>query len=168
LALKLDGALVVLDNDGASGEPQAGTAAFGLGGKEGLKYFGLDFFAHAGAGVGDGDFDITSRRDIRNLFILDGSRIELDHKPAALGHGVARIDGEVDQDLFNLIAIGFDRDGLRAKLNLNADVFAEERTNQVLEFGDNVVEIEKFGLENLLAAKREQLTYESAGACGGF
>ena len=86
---------------------------------------------------------------------------------SALGHGIAGVDGEVDEDLFDLAAVGADVDVVGVELGLEDDVLAEEGAKEVVEVVDDLVEVEDFGLDDLLAAEGEELACEGAGACGG-
>ena len=80
--------------------------------KNGSKIFSITSVAHAGAGVAHLDQHILARRDVA---LAELARLRLadiggaDDELAAIGHGVARIDGKIDDHLLELVEIGFDR-----------------------------------------------------------
>lgn len=43
-----------------------------------------------------------------------------------MGYGVVGVDCEVDDDLFDLVLVGFDGDGLVGEENVEVNVFVEE------------------------------------------
>ena len=71
-----------------------------------------DLRAHTAAGVGEGDQHVLAGRRI-SAFLDDVVLIEigvrcLDGEAAALGHCVARVDGEIEQRRFELVGIECD------------------------------------------------------------
>ena len=89
------------------------------------------------------------------------------HQPAAAGHGVARVDREVDHRLLDLAGIAEHRQRVAVQPRLHVDVGAEQARQQPRDRGDGLVEIEDARLEQLLAAEGEQLPRHRAGALGG-
>ena len=84
---------------------------------------------NAGAGILDGQADIFARGGVRNLagigFIKrDGGGVH--EEPSAFGHGVAGIDGEIQQNLFHHARIGVDQRERRGVIDLEGDVLAQE------------------------------------------
>ena len=56
----------------------------------------------------------------------------------------------------------------RGKLGFQADVFANEPLQHFGGVGDNFIEVDRFGLEQLPPAEGEQLAGEIGGAFGGL
>ena len=82
---------VLLDDAVAHRKPQAGAAAGGFRGEEGIEDAVQIFAGNSGTGIGDFDFDRTVVR----------CRADLDH--AARGHGIARIHEEIEENLLQLV-----------------------------------------------------------------
>ena len=78
-------------------------------------------------------------------------------EPAAVGHRVAGVDGEVDQHLLDLAGVGLDRPQVGRDASLQLDVLAERAAQQLLELGDDVVEVEHLRLHDFAAAEDQQL-----------
>ena len=79
------------------------------------------------------------------------------------GHGVACVDDEIDQHLFDLAGIGKDRGDVASQVCLEADVFADEASEHGLAAGDHGVEIDHAWVERLPAAEGQELPRE--GRC---
>ena len=94
---------------------------------------------------------------------LDG----LDRELAARGHGVARVDRKIHDDLLDLAGVGAYRPELRAGSHHQIDVFADHAGEHFQVFGGDVVEIDDARGEHLLAAEGEQLAGQRRGALGG-
>ena len=89
------------------------------------------------------------------------------HEPAARGHGVPRVHREVDDDLLDLVGIGAHRAGARGEGDHQLDVLADQRAQQLLRGGHDVVEVEHLGPQDLLAAEGEQALGEGRRAPDG-
>src|SRR3989338_369136 len=97
----VDGAAVLLDDAVADGQAQAGAPAGGLGGEEGVVDLAQVLRGDADAGVADLDLDAA--------VVVAGADGEL----AALRHGVAGVDQQVQEDLLELAGVAADdRQGL--------------------------------------------------------
>ena len=81
-------------------------------------------------------------------------------------HGVARVDRQVHDDLLDLAGIGLDR-ASRARDHHEVDVLADQAGEHLQVFGDDLVEVDHFGRQHLLAAEGEQLARQRRGAFGG-
>ena len=146
-----------------------------LGGEERLEQPRLHFVGHAAAVVGDCDHDVFARRNFAATAEVAArpERISrhgsLDREAAALRHGVARVDREIENDLGELAGIGFD---VRAffqvmQVAFDRNVFAEKAEQGTLEIGDERVHLEHRRLERLAAAEGEELIGEGGSAVGG-
>ena len=84
-------------------------------------------------------------------------------------HRVASIEGEVEDNLGELMRIDFDVRRFAAVLQmaLHGNVFAKEAKERAFHVPDDLVQIEDAILERLAAAEGEELAGEGAGALGG-
>jgi len=94
--------------------------------------------------------------------------ISLHLEPSAAGHGIARIDGQVHDDLVELAGVGLDNRRLRSGHDPNFDVVAHERAQQFADVLEPVVQIENDRLDHLLAAESQQLASKCGAAFGRF
>ena len=92
----------------------------------------------------------------------------LDDHPAAVGHRVAGVDGQVDQHLLELPGVDLDRQPLLAEVRLQGDSLAERPAQKVLEVGYDVAQVEHLGLDDLAAAEDQQLTGQRGRPFGGL
>jgi hypothetical protein len=76
-------------------------------------------------------------------------------KRAALGHGVARVDDQVQNDLLDLADVGFDRTEFGAGLGDDFHVFADKPAQHLVQVHQNHIEIKDTRLQQLFAAKSE-------------
>ena len=90
-----------------------------------------------------------------------------DAQRAALGHGVAGVDGQVDQHLLQLARVGEHRPQLRAQVDVQPDVLAEGAQQQLLDLADDGVEVQHPRLHDLAPAEREQLVGQFGGPLAG-
>src|ERR1035438_6458806 len=98
----------LFDNAVNGGESEAGAVADFLGGEEGLEDMALGFFVHALTGVAEGEADVLSVRQVpgepRAAIDIGG----FDGQVAARRHGIAGIDGKIEEDLVHLPRVGED------------------------------------------------------------
>jgi len=76
------------------------------------------------------------------------------------GHGVARVDGEVQEDLFEHAEVGLDGGQRGGKVEIQRDVLAEDAPQHLADVADRLIQINELGLEHLLAAEGEELPGE--------
>ncbi len=95
---------------------------------------------------------------------LDARR--LDGDPAALRHGVARVDHQVDDHLLDLSAIHLDPSHVRALIEGELDRFADEPPEHVHHADDDLVEIQDGRGEHLLPAEGQELPRQQGGPLG--
>src|SRR6185312_448274 len=91
----------------------------------------------------------------------------LDDQPAALRHGVARVDDQVQDDLLDLSAVGAHEPERLGQIRDELDILGQEPRQHLLEIVGEGAQVEDLGLEHLPAAERQQLTGEARGAVGG-
>jgi len=121
---------------------------------------------HADAGVRDRQAGvITGRHAMTPLDVLLVQRDARgpDAQPAAAGHGVAGVDGEVQKHLLELPGVGVDRacGGIERRGEL--DVLAEQAPQHPVHVRDHGIDVEHLGSEHLPAAERQQLPRELRG-----
>ena len=90
-----------------------------------------------------------------------------DHQFAAVGHGVARIHRQVHDDLFHLAGVGANDAQVRAGLQHQFDVFANQARQKLAHFFHDAVDVHHAGLKHLHAAEGEELASQRRGAIGG-
>jgi hypothetical protein len=144
-----DGAAMLFDDAVDGGEAEAGAFAGNFGGEERFEDVRFGFGTHAGAGVFDGEDAVAAGSDgdaaLEAIVDADVEAIECDGERAAFGkHGVAGVDDEIHEHLFELAGIGVDVDGGRVGADVELDFFADEGWKHFAELGDQLVEVEEF------------------------
>ena len=87
-------------------------------------------------GVDDLDRHIIAIRQIgivRNPRIASGNVAGADGQRSTVGHGVSRIDGEVDDDLLKLALVNLHEAGVSAMSDLEIRSSTDQATQQVRE-----------------------------------
>ena len=158
VALDFDQATAHSDEVAHHGEPETGSDTDAFRREERLEHLGHRLRVDAAAVVGD------SQERIRRVGTrCDPSR---DGQPATRGHGVARIDGEVEQRLIELGRIDGDETGLldreRDEIHVGADQAAKHRMGG----GHDLVQVDDLADSRLLAAEGQQPLRQVAGLCG--
>jgi hypothetical protein len=105
LAVDVQEAAVLANNTLDSRQAQAGALTRVLGGEEGLEDAIERGGVHAGSGVGDGEHGVASGFGMvldRELLVIERDFTGFNDEAAAFGHGVARVDAQVHDDLFDL------------------------------------------------------------------
>ncbi len=161
LAVDVDFAAALHDDAFDHGEAEAGAFAGGLGGEEGFEDALPDVFGHADAGIGYGQGDAGG-------FEAGFAGRRGDGEEAAVGHGVLGVDGEVEDDLFELVQVRADVAGIGAEVELEFDLVAEHAGDHGLHAGEDGVEVDVGRLKQLRAAEGEELAREAGGAFAGF
>ena len=91
-----------------------------------------------------------------------------DGELAALRHGISGVHRQVHDHLLDLAAVGLHGAESRGKLGGELDVFTEQPPQHPLSLADENIQVENGGLQDLLAAEREQLACQRRGTFGGF
>ncbi|MNS80419.1 hypothetical protein D3C72_1140980 [compost metagenome] len=118
--------------DHRQAQPRA--LAQGLGGEEGIEGMGQHVRRHPAAHVRDGDFNELSWADagIRTQRGLIQLRIQCRNgQLAAIGHGVASVDDQVQQRILKLIAVAPHRPQVRLQLEPQPHALARVAMKQV-------------------------------------
>ena len=142
------------------GESQAGPFADLLGGEKRLKNAGARGFVHSAAGVLDRQERIIHGARLK----IDATRIHIqqgiagsDGQLPPLRHGVARIDGQVQEHLLDLAGIGLHQPKIGGQIGDKIDVFADKASEHLLEVGDEIIEVEDLRSQQLFAAEGQEL-----------
>ena len=132
----VDEAFMAFDDGDDGGEAEAGAFVDVLGGEEGLEDFVEHIGGNADAGVGDVDFDVASRfgADVeRGVLLVDHAVSDADDEVASVGHGVARVDAEVEEHLVHLGGVAHDGPDVVGDDEFQSDVLGEGVLDDVLE-----------------------------------
>src|SRR5205823_4192791 len=124
---------------------------------------------HPDAGVGDGEHHVGTgaRADVATgvrLIQLDVRRLE--DQPAAAGHGVARVDYQIEDHLLELRRIRLHVTERLARHGDQLDVLADQPPEHLRHRAHEDVELQHGGLQNLLATEGQELPGEPTGADG--
>ena len=170
-AFQLDPTLVLLDDAIDGREAEAGSLAEFLRRKKRLEDALQIFRRNAFAGVRVAEADEFPRRGLDGFADVGGvhvARGNADGQPSAARHRIARIHREVQQNLLDHRRVGLDNRRLAVEMNLQRDVLAEQPAEHFLHAADHAVQIQRTRIDDLLAAKREQLPRQTGGAFGGL
>src|SRR3546814_112847 len=118
---------------------------------------------HAGAGVGDAGLDIGPRRQLPRAEPDVPGRYP---QPAAVRHGVPRIDRQVQDRGLELPRIDPAGPEIRLQLQHDLDRLADGAPQQLVEFVDQPVAADGFGTQALAAGEGEQLAGQTLAQIG--
>src|SRR5207245_2861859 len=91
-----------------------------------------------------------------------------DGEAAAGRHGVARIHGEVEDDLIDLPRVGDDQPHTFAQMHGNFDVLPEQPAQHRFDVRHHTVEIDRLDFKDLLAAEGEELVRQGGAAASAL
>ena len=141
-------------------QSQAGAHPLVLGREERLERLLCDGLVHATAGISYCDRDVIARFDLlRECLDIIGTEARvggLDRKAAALGHGVACVEREIEQGVFKLVTVGLGHPDVARQNGFEFNSFAECAMEELGEAGYHGVDVERSGREGLAASKGEQ------------
>ncbi len=161
---------IALFHDSVDGrQAEAGPLAHGFCGEERFEDVGLGLLVHAGPGVGHFQQHEAAGRGPRAR--LSGRFLHilgLDAQRPAVRHGVARIDHQIQDDLFELPRVGFYPVQLGIQNKRELDVLLDQAAEHFVQIADGLVDIEDHGLDHLLAAEHQQLAGERSRAASGL
>jgi hypothetical protein len=86
---------------------------------------------------------------------------------APLFHGIAGVDGQIDDDLFDLAGIGPNGEGIARKRGRVLDVFADKAAEHLAEILDEAIEVEQLGFTRFLTAEKQELAGQGGGPFAG-
>ena len=138
-----------------------------FGGEEWIEGLGFNLRRHADTGVGDRQHHVLARQHLdlrRGVALIEMHVCGFDSELAALGHGVARVDGEIENCDFQLVRIGVGAPEPACQDRFDGDLFAQCPPQQIGHAGDETTNIQGFRLEWLLARERQQSLRQRFGA----
>ena len=86
---------------------------------------------------------------------------------AAVGHRVARVDGDIHQDLVDLHRVDLDGEAVGVEAQLELEVLADHAPEQRRELAHEIVQVDDAAVRGLRAREREQLPDERGPALRG-
>ena len=134
--------------------------------KKGLEDAALQLGRDSDAGVPCHELDAVHLR--RSGHRARSRMPHLEPQLAAARHRIARIDGEVHDDLLEQRRVGRDLRKLTLTRTFELDRLAEDAPQHRHQLLDHVPEIDPLGLCDLPAAEREQLPRERRRSLGGL
>src|SRR5262249_43613088 len=167
----LDDPAVVPDDAVYHGQAHARPLAALLGREERLEDASTNLVGDPGARVGDRDHQVPPGGDAAVLagvllVELDDARREAQY--AAVRHGVAGVDREIQQDLLDLARISQDEHAVIGEVALDLDVLVERGSQQADDLLDRAVEVDGDVLVLAAAREAEQRPRELGGAVTGL
>src|SRR5260221_4187009 len=153
-------AIVALHDRHGRGEPESGAAARLLRREEGIEDPIQDVGAYAGAGVRYSRDAVRARlaSEVHGLIRAIGYDVlEVHGERAAVGHGIARIDAEIEKDLMHLRRIAGDGPEIRRRKELHRQRFRERIPEHSQQLLHEVHGIDRNALSLHAAGKAEHL-----------
>ena len=141
-------------------QPKTRALAGGLGREEGLEDLVEERFRNSRALIGDGDDDVPAGAHIgigRDIVVIELDDASFDCELAAAAHGIAAIDGEVDERSLKLGRVGFDEGVFRRQHQLQFHRLADRAADEREHVPDEVIDPHLFRLHSLLAREAQQL-----------
>jgi hypothetical protein len=165
----LDPAAVLLGDAVDGRQAEAGAAALALGREEGVEDPRQHRGGDADAGVPHAQADEPAGLCLGRAAEVVGvgrPRLGREHQLPALGHGVARVDRQIDQDLLDHPDVGLGVGQPRLRLHLQGDVLAERPPQEPGDPVHDLPDRHPPGLEHLPAAEDEELPGQARGQLG--
>ena len=90
--------------------------------------------------------------------LCQSDRLNRDVDDAAVGHGIAGVGYEIDDDLFQLPGIDLDRHDLIGRNNIEPNVFSNQPVQELFEINQQGIEIDDSLMDSLFPREGQQLT----------
>ena len=87
-------------------------------------------------------------------------------EPAAIGHGVARIDREIHDHLLELRDVDLDRPEIAPVHHLERDLLADQPAQQHVEIAEDLADVEHLRAQSLLAREGKELAHQARRPVG--
>src|SRR5580704_8748522 len=172
LAVDFDVATALLDHAVHRGQPKAGALALPLGSKEWLEGSRARRRLHADAVVSHSEENVVSDEHrvgiAANELVIHVEVAGRDLELASVGHGIARIHGQIHDDLFNLTLVGLDASQAGVEIGAKLDVFADQAFQHLLHVLDHGIQVQYAGIHDLLPAEGQQLAGERRSTMSGL
>ena len=101
------------------------------------------------------------------VFLVERDVGGLDGQLASRRHRVARVHGQIHDDLLNLARIGANRAQVSAGNHYQIDVFADHAGQHLQVFCDHAIQVQNLRRQHLLSAEGEELARERGGPTRG-
>ncbi len=141
-------------------QAQAGTVAFRLGGEKGFEGLLDDLGRHADAGVGHRQQHVLTGRHVglgARIEFVEHGVAQFQGQLAALGHGIAGIDRQVEHHLLELVRIDHGGPQAAGDHGFDLDVLADGLAQQLVEIAQQPAEVGRLRPQRLAAGKGQQL-----------
>ena len=140
-------------------QPKASAVAFALGGEEGFECALEGCLGHAHAGVGHCQAHVFAGLDAFTDAIV---RVEDDVFPgdtdhALALHGIPGIDRQVEQRIFQLVAVDIDAPGILGQLHVDMNGFPQRPLQQLAQAGVDALRVVHRRRQGLATGKGQQL-----------
>ena len=125
---------------------------------------------NAGAGVADRDHHVIAGDDVgihAGIAVVEEDVAGLQHQRAAVRHGVARVQREIEDRGGKLARVDQRRPGILGELRHDGDLLAERRVQQLGGLERQRIDVDLARLERLLAGEGEQVLGQLRAALGG-
>src|SRR6058998_3142494 len=140
-----------------------------LRGEEWFKDMRLGVLVHTSSRVGHLQQDEASARHVCPGVSLQAYVSRLDAQLAAIRHCIARIDNQIQDYLLDLPGIRRYTIEVVVQLHRELDILFDQAPEHLLRIADGLVDVQDNRLNDLLAAKRQELARQRSGAtCGLF
>ena len=140
-------------------------------GEERIEHLVEHVSGNAGPGIADRDHGVAARPDVAvraGVVFVENDRPGFDDELAAIGHGVAGVEGEIEDSGGKLVGIDDCRACLAFKYRFDLDMLAERALQQLCGIDDQRIDVGFPGLERLLAGERQQMLGKVRAARCGF
>src|SRR5262249_20455820 len=91
-----------------------------------------------------------------------------DQEPTTVRHSIARVDHQVQDNLFDLAGVGLYRANVSSDDCLHLHSLGQKPAQELVEIQYDAVEVNDFRLQDLLAAEGQQLVNERRSAFGSI
>ena len=161
LALDADEPVQLLDRSVDAAETQSGAFADLFRSEERVESSRLRAFVHSDAGISHPENDVPSWRrshwgQVRNLVWQNLDVLRFDEHPAAAGHAITGIRGEVEQNLFKLHRIDLDWIQICGQPGFDGDVYPDDSLQELLGFLNHGIQVKDGQLQELSSAESEE------------
>ena len=153
-------------------QAETGALADAFGREERLECALQGGGVHAAAGVGDRDHDVLTDLDrlghVGHIGLVEMTVGGLDRHLAAARHGVAGVDRQIDQRIFQLVGVHMGAPQAARQHGFQRYGFTERPAQQLAGCGNQLVGVDGFRVERLLPCEGEQPAGELGGAPHAF
>src|SRR6185437_9362193 len=168
-ALDFDVTVTLLYDSVNRGQSQTRSFTYGFGGEKRFEYVCLGLRVHAGSSVSHLQQHKSAGGRARSglrIHLLD--ILCLDAKAAAVGHGVACVDDQIQNNLFDLPRVGLYVVQLRIEHEREFDVLLDKASQHLVEGADRLVDIQDHRFDHLLPAQHQELASKRGRAVAGL